>query len=245
MKDSKLADNAYKVLKEELILGKFLPGDKMTETALAERLKMSRTPIREALRRLERDGLVEFAGSRAFVRRYSMEEVSQLYELRQMLEVHAAVEAAGRIRSDALGKLEFCCQEFDRLTAELEKKRAAGEDCSSIGTEIALNDFNFHMIVIAQSANSFIRKLSLDLRIAMLSTFRAGLKDPTGEPSPEMLRQMHREMYCALKERDSEKVRELFTFHISNSRRILAERFRKTPEECTTRSILRETMEHI
>ena len=79
MKDSKLADNAYKVLKEELILGKFLPGDKMTETALAERLKMSRTPIREALRRLERDGLVEFAGRRAFVRRYSMEEVSKLY----------------------------------------------------------------------------------------------------------------------------------------------------------------------
>ena len=243
-KDKNLAETAYQLLKEEIILGKLMPGDKLTETVLAERFQMSRTPIREALANLERDGLAEFSGSRAAVRRYSADEIIQLYELRQMLEVRAAVEAAGLIDAAALAKLEFCCQEFDRLVPKLQQKHSNGEPSDNTAAEIALNDFNFHMIVIAQSSNSFIRKLSLDLRIAMLSVLRARNSEED-DNTLQTLRETHWEMYYALKERDAAKVQRLFSQHISDSRKKIEKRFGKTQSaELDSHSILREPMEN-
>lgn len=238
-KDKKLAEAAYQLLKEELIFGKLLPGDKLPEIVLAERLQMSRTPIREALRHLERDGLVVFSGNRASVRSYTPEEVIQLYELRQLLEVHAAVEAVGNISRDALDKLEFCCREFERLLPELEKKRSSGEDHSELDVEIALNDFNFHMTIIAQSSNCFIRKLSLELHLAMLSVSRTAGLDPTLEKLPDMRSKTHRELYQAICQRDAGKVRELFTKHISESRTVIGKR---SGLSRNARSLFRETM---
>lgn len=93
-----LAENTspYALLKASIIAGDFTPGGALVESALARRYDVSRTPIREALRRLESEGLVERIGARLQVREYQPEEMLDLYEVRSFLEEAAAKTAARR-----------------------------------------------------------------------------------------------------------------------------------------------------
>lgn len=84
----------YEQLRQSIIEGRFEPGDALTEIALAEQFGVSRTPIREALRRLEQDGLVERGTRGMQVRTRSPEEILEIYEVRVVLEAAAAKAAA-------------------------------------------------------------------------------------------------------------------------------------------------------
>lgn len=88
-------DLVYERLREALIDLTFAPGEPLREAALVERFGVSKTPIREALVRLERDGLVEIAPYRgARARTYSADDLRQLYEVREILETECARRAA-------------------------------------------------------------------------------------------------------------------------------------------------------
>jgi GntR family transcriptional regulator, rspAB operon transcriptional repressor len=89
-------DRVYERLREALIDLTFQPGEPLREAALVERFGVSKTPIREALVRLERDGLVEIAPYRgARARTYSADDLRQLYEVREILETECVRRAAG------------------------------------------------------------------------------------------------------------------------------------------------------
>ena len=88
-------DLVYERLREALIDLTFTPGEPLREAALVERFGVSKTPIREALVRLERDGLVEIAPYRgARARTYTADDLRQLYEVRELLETECARRAA-------------------------------------------------------------------------------------------------------------------------------------------------------
>jgi DNA-binding GntR family transcriptional regulator len=88
-------DLVYERLREALIDLTFAPGEPLREAALVERFGVSKTPIREALVRLERDGLVEIAPYRgARARTYTADDLGQLYEVRELLETDCARRAA-------------------------------------------------------------------------------------------------------------------------------------------------------
>jgi DNA-binding GntR family transcriptional regulator len=89
-------DSAYGALRRDIVSGEIAPGEHLAELALAERYGVSRTPIREALRRLEQDGLVERVGRRMYVRAHQPEEILDIYEVRIILEEAAARGAALR-----------------------------------------------------------------------------------------------------------------------------------------------------
>jgi DNA-binding GntR family transcriptional regulator len=89
-------DSAYGALRRDIVSGAIAPGEHLAEVALAERYGVSRTPIREALRRLEQDGLVERIGRRMHVRQHRPEEILDIYEVRIILEEAAARGAALR-----------------------------------------------------------------------------------------------------------------------------------------------------
>lgn len=87
---------AYSRLREDIVAGRFADGHPLVEKSLAELYGVSRTPIREALHRLEHDGLVERGDRGLQVRRHTVEEISDLYEVRSILESSAAGLASKR-----------------------------------------------------------------------------------------------------------------------------------------------------
>lgn len=87
---------AYELTKQAILSGELAPGQQLVETVLAERLDVSRTPIREALTRLEYDGLVERNSRGLVVREPTIEELLDIYETRDVLETAAARSAAER-----------------------------------------------------------------------------------------------------------------------------------------------------
>jgi DNA-binding GntR family transcriptional regulator len=103
---STLTDWAYRELKDAIVNLRLRPGEPLREAALAAQLGVSKTPIREALSWLERDGLVEmevFKG--AVVTGYSRRDLDEIYELRLLLEVTAARQAATFLKGDTRRRL--------------------------------------------------------------------------------------------------------------------------------------------
>lgn len=100
-----MVDSAYSALRHDIVSGLLKPGDQLVELSLAGRYGVSRTPIREALRRLEQDGLVQRIGRRMRVRLHRPEEILDIHEVRIVLEQAAARAAALRRTSLELSVL--------------------------------------------------------------------------------------------------------------------------------------------
>ena len=91
-----ISQPVYERIKHDIVAATLPPGEPLVETLLAERYAVSRTPIREALRQLERDGLVERVGRSMRVRYFTPEQIYEIYEVRGILEGAAARAAADR-----------------------------------------------------------------------------------------------------------------------------------------------------
>ena len=103
---TRAADHAYAEIRSLILSGDAPPGAQLTEEQLAEMCGVSRTPVRDALRRLEAELYVVRSDSkRAFVADWSLEEVEEIFTLRGMLEAHAAGRAARRLTPEALSAL--------------------------------------------------------------------------------------------------------------------------------------------
>lgn len=103
---SKASDRAYAQIRGLILSGELAPGAQLGEEALAERCGVSRTPVRDALRRLEAELLVKRSESqRSFVAGWSLDDVADGFELRAMLEGHAARRAAERMNDERMGRL--------------------------------------------------------------------------------------------------------------------------------------------
>ncbi len=112
---TRLSDTVYEKLLEAITSGKMARGAIVSEVALAKQLEVSRTPVHDALRQLAKDGLVEQrAGRRAIITAFTKEDVTDIFEMRKLLESEAARRAATRINpaevvrlrgmADALGR---------------------------------------------------------------------------------------------------------------------------------------------
>ncbi|QFT78728.1 GntR family transcriptional regulator [Erythrobacter sp. THAF29] len=106
---TKASDRAYDTIRGMILSGELSAGDPLAEEALAERCGVSRTPIREALRRLEADLLIRRTDSqRSFVADWSLDDVADAFELRAMLEGYAARRAAESMSRETLDRLHAC-----------------------------------------------------------------------------------------------------------------------------------------
>jgi DNA-binding GntR family transcriptional regulator len=109
----------FERLRRWILEGEYEPDERLVEEQLGERLGVSRTPIRQALTMLEAEGLVEIAPNRgATVCSFSVDEVWDIYDLRAVLEGHAARRAAGRIGELELADLRRLAVEMERTTPE-------------------------------------------------------------------------------------------------------------------------------
>ena len=115
---SRASDTAYAKIRSFLLAGGAHPGDQVTEEQLAEIAGVSRTPVREAMRRLEAELLlVRSPSKRIFVADWSRDDIDEMFTLRQMLEGHAAKRAARRLSADELQALEATNRELREAIA--------------------------------------------------------------------------------------------------------------------------------
>jgi DNA-binding GntR family transcriptional regulator len=105
---SRASDRAYGHIRNLILSGDLAPGTQLREEQLAESCGVSRTPVRDALRRLEAEAFVRRSVSqRCFVSDYSLAEMEEAFVLRGMLEAHAASRAASRLSWDQIAQLRF------------------------------------------------------------------------------------------------------------------------------------------
>jgi DNA-binding GntR family transcriptional regulator len=122
--------SAYQQIRRAIVEGRYKPGQRLIEQRIGEEFELSRTPVREALRQLEAEGLVHHEANRgAVVRGVSIEEVADLYDLRARLEGYAAELAAQRIQPEELARLDSGIEAFDDALStewddELDQLRA-------------------------------------------------------------------------------------------------------------------------
>lgn len=122
----RLSDQIAQHLREEIYSGRLLPHQRLREVKLAERLSVSRAPLREAILLLRHDGLVEVQPNRgAFVVSFSDDEIREIFALRQLLEPAAARAAAMRCDPEANQALKFDLEEMSFALAAAEPLRLA------------------------------------------------------------------------------------------------------------------------
>ncbi|HEX7170461.1 MAG TPA: GntR family transcriptional regulator [Rubrobacter sp.] len=140
-------------LRALILTGEYGPDERLIEEQLAERLGVSRTPVRQALTMLEAEGLVEIEPNRgATVCSFSIDDVWDIYDLRAVLEGHAARRAAGRVERRELEYLR-------ELTGEMEGLAGRFDDHEEeIRVLVALNQ-EFHGTIVEASRNRRLGRL--------------------------------------------------------------------------------------
>ena len=116
-----IRNQVYQILKDDICEGRFAPGQWLQENELAERLCVSRSPIREALRQLASDGLVvEIPNKGVFVKEFTVKDIEEIYDLRTLLESYAIKNSVKTLTSiniqelmDILQKLVKCYEDND------------------------------------------------------------------------------------------------------------------------------------
>jgi DNA-binding GntR family transcriptional regulator len=142
-------NGTYESIKNRILAGSYEPGEKLSEEELAAAAGVSRTPVREALRRLHAEGLVDWEANRgATVPAWSEKDLEEIFELRALLEGYGAELAAARITPAEIIRLR-------ELSAEMER-HAAGHD-EDRADRIAVCNAEFHEIILGAGRN---RRLS-------------------------------------------------------------------------------------
>lgn len=131
MRRLSLNDTAYRSLKNRILSRRFDPGVPLFENPLATELRMSRTPVREAIRRLAQEGLVDlYPGRGAFVRGISLKRISEIFEMRLLVEPHVTALACGRIPRDRLERV------VDVLQRILSEPQSTPDQYHRVGDEL-------------------------------------------------------------------------------------------------------------
>lgn len=197
-----LRDVVFNTLRRAILMGELEPGERLMELQLTERLGVSRTPIREAIRKLELEGLVVMTPRKgASVAKITEKDLQDVLEVRCCLEELAVELACKRITAEEGDGLRACIADF--------RKAAEGNDI----TAIAEQDVRFHDIIFAATDNRRLIQMLNNLREQMYRYRVVYLKDP--DTYAQLLRE-HEEILNCLERRDAESVKEAIRRHITN-----------------------------
>ncbi len=162
-----LRDRVYEKLRDAILDGTLKPGTKLVETSLAEQMGVSRTPVREALQRLASEGLAEITPRKGvIVQGLSVEEVEEVFLIREVLEGLAGFLAAKRISEAQIDVLEIILKKSEVALAE-----------GRISDFISLNS-DFHKAIVEAGHSSRLKQL-LDVVLTQIGRYRRlSMADP-------------------------------------------------------------------
>lgn len=196
------AEDAYAVLREAIDSGRYPAGRRLKEVALGQELGMSRTPIREALRRLQREGAITITANRgAVVRAVATDELDDIYSLRAVIEGFCASRAATRMDPVAVTHLAGVNDEFERC---------ARDPAASIDTLMRLNDV-FHAMIVSGSGNARVGHV-LDKAVIVPMAVRRGFW--ATHEARETAAVYHREIVEAIRAGDAFRAEAVMRSHV-------------------------------
>jgi DNA-binding GntR family transcriptional regulator len=204
-----LAQAAYDALRAMILSGELKPGERLGERELARRLEVSRTPLREALRRLERDGLaVNKPGLGYCAIEFEPRVVTEIFEYREALELYACRAAAERIGDEAIRELAATVAAL----AVFEDKETLTVD--QVREELELG-FRIHQIIAREADNRMIYEALLQLydRLRLLEWI-----DLLWIDKWPVTRSEHRELAAAITARDGAEAVRVVQRHLRRCR---------------------------
>jgi DNA-binding GntR family transcriptional regulator len=211
-----LGQHVFENLKQAIIQGDVAPGDRLVESRIAEAMDISRTPVREAIHKLEREGFLKKLPHGGFtVMGITREDIEETFGIRCVLERYAARLAAISHREEELEPLEEKITEFQRCLDE-----GKTENLPSINTA-------FHNLLYGLCRSPKLVKMISDLRDQIYRFRRIILQV---EAMAKVSNQDHRRMLKAIRDRDIEKVEELVQEHIMRGKEIVQRELAKRPK---------------
>lgn len=195
-----LKDSVYLKLRQEIVTAQLPPGYVLREAELAARFGVSKTPLREAFVRLEKDGFVQIAPYRsAVVAGYSRQDLREIYEVRELLEGLCAREASVHISAEDMAAL-----------TRVVKESAAAYEAGDTEALTALID-EFDVLLYRQSKNSRITAMLDNIRdhVTRIGRLTVAIPGRLGNSVQE-----HQAIYDAIAARDGERAETLLRQHI-------------------------------
>lgn len=198
-----LADQVFDKLEDDIVYGVYKRGEILTELKLADTLGVSRTPIREALRRLEQERLIEDTGKGSIVLGITKDDLLDIMDIRQSIEGLAALYAAINITPDGAEELSHLIdlQEFYHSKNDINRLQAADDEFHAAICRLSMRN------VINDTLIPLHRKTRLYRKIAMQDQ----------ERSPKTLRE-HRQIYDAIVSGNGALAKDLMGKHIENAK---------------------------
>ena len=197
-----LRDVVFKTLRQGILTGELKPGERLMEIHLANRLGVSRSPIREAIHKLELEGLVTMAPRKgAEVAQISEKNLKDVLEVRRALDILSVELACDRMSDEDLAKLCAAKDEFVRLVTT--------KDASLISKA----DVHFHDIITRSTGNDRLIQLVNNLSEQMYRYRFEYIKDANYH---ELLIKEHNEIYQAIASKDKEAAAKVAGRHIDN-----------------------------
>lgn len=197
-----LRDVVFNTLRKAILTGELQPGERLMEIHLANQLGVSRTPIREAIRKLELEGLVIMIPRRgAEVAQITEKDLKDVLEVRRALDALCAELACDRITEEEKNQLKCACDEFEKATV------------TGDATIMAEADVKLHDIIVAATGNKRLIQLVNNLSEQMYRYRFEYIKD---ENQHNHLVDEHRMIYEGIIRQDKEKAAQAARAHIDN-----------------------------
>lgn len=204
-----LREVVFNTLRDAILRGELEPGERLMEIQLAEKLGVSRTPVREAIRKLELEGLAMMLPRRgAIVAAITISDLKDVLEVRRVLEGLTIELACKRMTEDELNKLKESGEEFAKAIKE--------EDL----TEIAKRDVAFHDIIYNSSRNQRLIQILNNLREQMYRYRLEYIKDANKRGT---LVEEHKSIIESIEAKDATMAKKAIKKHIANQEKTIIE----------------------
>ena len=216
IKNTSLADQVFEQLEKGIILGDYKQGDIVTEKELAEGLGVSRTPVREALNRLEHDNMVEETGKGTKIIGISEKDILTIYKLREQLDGLCASEAAENITDDEIKQLEDIVDYADFCVTKQDAEKI--REC----------DNNFHEVLYRSSRNPVLYNILIPLHKKAAKYRWLTISDPS---RAALSAAEHRQIVEAMKKHDPQAATIAMVSHATRARQAMERAQAKKREE--------------
>ena len=198
-----LTDEIADMVRDRILKGEYEIGEKIKETQIAAELRVSRTPIREAFKLLENEGLIDYIPNRGcFAKGFTRQDVDDIYAVREALERLAVERAVERITPEEIRELE---EQWELMEFYSKKKD---------GKKVLELNSSFHDIIYASTRSRFMAQVLRSYKDYIDKTRKAVIYK---QDYLESILKEHKKILDAIKRKEKEEAAEAMSYHLEQS----------------------------